>query len=82
MAKKIETALVQAGRNDTKAYGYVNPKLVRGSTVLYPDMATKRQHRQAPAGAGGYLRDLRQRNAFRAGTRDRRDRGRHTLPDR
>ena len=41
MAKKIETALVQAGRNDTKSYGYVNPKLVRGSTVLYPDMATK-----------------------------------------
>ena len=41
MAKKIETALVQAGRKDTKTYGYVNPKLVRGSTVLYPDMATK-----------------------------------------
>jgi cysteine-S-conjugate beta-lyase len=41
MAKKIETALVQGGRNDTKSYGYVNPKLVRGSTVLYPDMATK-----------------------------------------
>ncbi len=41
MAKKIETALVHAGRNDTKSYGYVNPKLVRGSTVLYPDMATK-----------------------------------------
>jgi len=41
MAKKIETALVHAGRNETKSYGYVNPKLVRGSTVLYPDMATK-----------------------------------------
>jgi cystathionine beta-lyase len=41
MAKKIETALVQGGRSETKAYGFVNPKLVRGSTVLYPDMATK-----------------------------------------
>ncbi len=41
MAKKIETALVQAGRKPTKAYGFVNPKLVRGSTVLYPDMVTK-----------------------------------------
>jgi len=42
MVKKIETALVHAARRDTKTYGYVNPKLVRGSTVLYPDMATKR----------------------------------------
>jgi len=41
MAKKIETALVHAGRKPTKAYGFVNPKLVRGSTVLYPDMGTK-----------------------------------------
>ena len=41
MAKKIETALVHAGRKPTKAYGFVNPKLVRGSTVLYPDMETK-----------------------------------------
>ncbi|MDD2704557.1 MAG: cystathionine beta-lyase [Acidocella sp.] len=41
MAKKFETALVQAGRNPTKQYGFVNPKLTRGSTVLYPDMATK-----------------------------------------
>jgi cystathionine beta-lyase len=41
MRKKIETALVQAGRKPTKQYGFVNPPLVRGSTVLYPDMATK-----------------------------------------
>jgi cystathionine beta-lyase len=41
MTKKIETQLVHAGRNSTKTYGYVNPKLVRGSTVLYPDMGTK-----------------------------------------
>jgi len=41
MIKKIETALVHAGRKPTKEYGFVNPKLVRGSTVLYPDMETK-----------------------------------------
>ena len=43
MVKKIETALVHTGRKDVKEYGFVNPKLVRGSTVLYPDMATKRR---------------------------------------
>jgi cystathionine beta-lyase len=32
---------VHSGRASTKAHGYVNPKLVRGSTVLYPDIATK-----------------------------------------
>ena len=33
---KTETALVTAGR-DTKAQkGFVNPPVVRGSTVLYP----------------------------------------------
>ncbi|MDE8349327.1 MAG: cystathionine beta-lyase [Acidocella sp.] len=41
MTEKFETALVHAGRAGTKTYGYVNPKLTRGSTVLYPDMATK-----------------------------------------
>jgi cystathionine beta-lyase len=41
MAKKMDTRLVQSGRPSIKAHGYVNPKLVRGSTVLYPDMATK-----------------------------------------
>jgi len=39
--KKFDTRLVQTGRASTKAHGYVNPKLVRGSTVLYPDVATK-----------------------------------------
>ncbi len=41
MVKKFDTRLVQTGRAGTKAHGYVNPKLVRGSTVLYPDVATK-----------------------------------------
>ena len=42
MADKFATRLVHGGRAGTKAYGFVNPKLVRGSTVLYPDVATKR----------------------------------------
>jgi cystathionine beta-lyase len=42
MAKKFDTRLVHAGRAGSKSYGFVNPKLVRGSTVLYPDMATRR----------------------------------------
>ncbi len=41
MAEKFETRLTQTGRASVKAHGYVNPKLVRGSTVLYPDVATK-----------------------------------------
>lgn len=41
MAKKFNTTLAHAGRAGTRTHGYVNPKLVRGSTVLYPDMATK-----------------------------------------
>jgi cystathionine beta-lyase len=44
MAKKIETALVHAGRRGTREYGFVNPTVVRGSTVLYPDMETKRDY--------------------------------------
>jgi cystathionine beta-lyase len=41
MAKKFDTKLVQAGRSGTRTYGFVNPKLVRGSTVLVPDVATR-----------------------------------------
>ena len=48
MAKKFPTRLVHAGRAGTRTHGFVNPKLVRGSTVLFPDLASKReigQHR-------------------------------------
>ena len=41
MTKKFNTKLVQAGRAPTRSYGFVNPPVVRGSTVLYPDAATK-----------------------------------------
>jgi cystathionine beta-lyase len=42
LTEKFETKLVHAGRTETKSYGYVNPPLVRGSTMLYPTMAEKR----------------------------------------
>jgi cystathionine beta-lyase len=41
VTEKFETRLVHAGRAGTRTQGFVNPPLKRGSTVLYPDMATK-----------------------------------------
>ncbi len=41
MVKKIETALVHAGRKPTRSYGLVNPPVARGSTVLHTSMAAK-----------------------------------------
>jgi len=48
MAKKFETRLIHAGRAGTRELGYVNPKLVRGSTMLYPDVATKLARAKRP----------------------------------
>jgi cystathionine beta-lyase len=41
MTEEFETRLVHAGRAATRVRGYVNPPLVRGSTMLYPDVETK-----------------------------------------
>lgn len=41
MVKKIETALVHAGRKPTRSYGLVNPPVARGSTVLHTSVAAK-----------------------------------------
>jgi cystathionine beta-lyase len=38
----LATMLSHAGRAGTKAHGFVNPPLHRGSTVLYEDMAQRR----------------------------------------
>ncbi len=43
MTETFETKLVHAGRAATKSYGFVNPPLKRGSTVLYLDMQSKRE---------------------------------------
>ena len=37
------TRLGHAGRAPTRSHGLVNPPVMRGSTVLYPDMAARRQ---------------------------------------
>ncbi|MDE1907121.1 MAG: cystathionine beta-lyase, partial [Rhodospirillales bacterium] len=41
MVRKIETALVQAGRSPIKQHGFVNPPIKRGSTVLHASVAAK-----------------------------------------
>ncbi len=40
---RFETKLTLASRRPVKSHGYVNPKLVRGSTVLYPSCADRRE---------------------------------------
>ena len=41
-AEGFGTRLTHAGRASTKHHGFVNPPLLRGSTVLYEDMAQRR----------------------------------------
>lgn len=36
----IDTEIVTAGRHPAEQHGFVNPPVYRGSTVLYPDLAT------------------------------------------
>ena len=60
MTKKFETALVQAGRRPTREHGYVNPKLVRGSTVLHTSVAAKAALGKRAFGAGRHIRPVRQ----------------------
>jgi cystathionine beta-lyase len=40
---RFETKITLAARRPVKSHGYVNPKLVRGSTVLYPSCAARRE---------------------------------------
>jgi cysteine-S-conjugate beta-lyase len=42
----LATLLSHAGRAGTRAHGFVNPPLHRGSTVLYEDMAQRRAHQK------------------------------------
>lgn len=44
-APGVRTRLVQAGRDASLSFGFVNPPIVRGSTVLYPDVATLRDRK-------------------------------------
>ena len=40
------TQLAHSGRDPTKQYGFVNPPVVRGSTVLYPSLAALKSNDQ------------------------------------
>ncbi|NKB53630.1 MAG: cystathionine beta-lyase [Rhizobiaceae bacterium] len=42
----INTRLAHIGNNPRDFYGYVNPPVVRASTILYPDYVTMRDHAQ------------------------------------
>ncbi|HWV97558.1 MAG TPA: cystathionine beta-lyase [Xanthobacteraceae bacterium] len=44
-AQRIETALVTSGRDTVSQKGFVNPPVVRGSTVLYPTADDLHAHR-------------------------------------
>ena len=39
----VNTRMSHAGRAGTRIHGFVNPPLVRGSTVLYPSVAVRRE---------------------------------------
>jgi cysteine-S-conjugate beta-lyase len=45
MRQKVETRLVNAGRDPKAQYGFVNPPVVHGSTVLYPTADDLHAHR-------------------------------------
>ncbi|WP_431284796.1 cystathionine beta-lyase [Humitalea sp. 24SJ18S-53] len=40
---RFETRMSHAGRAGTRAYGFVNPGVHRGSTVLFPNVAARRE---------------------------------------
>ena len=42
----VDTQLVVAGREPSDYFGFVNPPVYRGSTVLYPDVATMKARSQ------------------------------------
>lgn len=44
IARNISTVLVNAGRNTVEQFGFVNPPVVRGSTVLSPTMKDLKEH--------------------------------------
>ena len=50
------TQLAHSGNNPRDYFGWVNPPVVRGSTVLFPDAATMKASRERPAAANGRSR--------------------------
>ena len=50
------TQLAHSGNNPRDYFGWVNPPVVRGSTVLFPDAATMKASRERPAAANSRSR--------------------------
>ena len=50
------TQLAHSGNNPRDYFGWVNPPVVHGSTVLFPDAATMKASRERPAVANGRSR--------------------------
>jgi cysteine-S-conjugate beta-lyase len=46
--RRFRTHLTHAGRGGTKALGFVNPPVLRGSTMLYPTIAEREAAKQRP----------------------------------
>jgi cysteine-S-conjugate beta-lyase len=42
---RIDTEIVTVGRNPSEQFGFVNPPVYRGSTVLYPDLESFKQRK-------------------------------------
>ena len=42
---RIDTEIVTVGRHPAEQFGYVNPPVYRGSTVLYPDLESFKQRK-------------------------------------
>ena len=75
----FRTRLSHTGRAGKRMHGFVNPPLLRGSTVLYPTVADRRATAGEARRARADLRSGRIADALGAGGRDRRGRGRHAL---
>lgn len=43
---RLETVLTHGGRDPSAQFGFVNTPVTRGSTVIYPDLATLKAHSQ------------------------------------
>ncbi len=42
---RIDTEIITVGRNPSEQFGFVNPPVYRGSTVLYPDLESFKQRK-------------------------------------
>src|SRR3984957_7567540 len=75
----FRTTLSHVGRASKREHGFVNPPLLRGSTVLVPTVAERQALGARRAETGADLWPRRVGNALGAGGRDRGDRGGNSM---